>query len=350
MGWGWLLIPILILSTPHHPTDASARHTPIRSAPGASNPHAPPPIPQRSRPAHPSTSPTMAIKITKKIKGYTVAKPDEKAHEAATLAAQSVNAPAHRDTLELPTAEVIQMHERVERPEVLIGSTYKIKSPLVEHALYVTINDIVLNQDSPHESRRPFEIFINSKNMDHFQWVVAITRIMSAVFRKGGDVTFLVEEMKAVFDPRGGYFKAGGIYMPSIVAEIGAVVEDHLRQIGMIVDEELSDAQKRLIAEKRAAYDARAKKNSDVSGVSADLAGAGAASARKTSSIAASQTPSPAAAGEGRGEGASPSASPTDTANGYPPSATMCSKCNTKATIIMDGCATCLSCGYSKCG
>ncbi len=117
------------------------------------------------------------------------------------------------------------MHESVERPEDLFGSTYKIKSPLFEHALYVTINDIVLNRGTEHEQRRPFEIFINSKNMDHFQWIVALTRIMSAVFRKGGDVTFLVEEMKAVFDPRGGYFKAGGVYMPSIVAEIGCVVE-----------------------------------------------------------------------------------------------------------------------------
>ena len=81
--------------------------------------------------------------------------------------------------------------------------------------MYVTINDIVLNAGTEHELRRPFEIFINSKNMDHFQWIVALTRIMSAVFRKGGDVTFLVDEMKAVFDPRGGYFKAGGVYMPS---------------------------------------------------------------------------------------------------------------------------------------
>src|SRR3546814_19667265 len=80
------------------------------------------------------------------------------------------------------------MHERVERPEVLIGSTYKIKTPLVEHAMYVTINDIVLNPGTEHELRRPFEVFINSKNMDHFQWIVALTRIMSAVFRKGGDV------------------------------------------------------------------------------------------------------------------------------------------------------------------
>jgi len=260
----------------------------------------------------------MSIKIGKKIKGYSVAKPEDKAaaEAAAAQAAQQVSAPVHRDTLELPRAEVIQMHERLERPEMLIGSTYKIKSPLVEHALYVTINDIVLNQGTEYESRRPFEIFINSKNMDHFQWVVAITRIMSAVFRKGGDVTFLVEEMKAVFDPRGGYFKAGGVYMPSLVAEIGAVVEDHLKHIGMIVDEDVSPVQRRLIAEKRAAYESRSTKNSDVTPAAIEAANTN-----------------------------------TDTAsNGYPPGATMCAKCNTKATIIMDGCATCLSCGYSKCG
>src|ERR1700754_1404059 len=131
------------------------------------------------------------------------------------------------------------MHENVERPEMLLGSTYKIKTPVSEHAMYVTINDIVLNEGTPNEQRRPFEIFINSKNLDHFQWIVALTRIISAVFRKGGDVTFLVDEMKAVFDPRGGYFKGGGVYMPSIVAEIGSVVEAHLKMIGMIVDPDL---------------------------------------------------------------------------------------------------------------
>ena len=161
----------------------------------------------------------MAIKITKKIKGYSVQKPEDKAKEAAA----SVAAPA-ANVVEFAGADIIQMHEKVERPEVLIGSTYKIKSPLVEHAMYVTINDIVLNPGTEHELRRPFEVFINSKNMDHFQWIVALTRIMSAVFRKGGDVTFLVDEMKAVFDPRGGYFKAGGVYMPSIVAEGGKLV------------------------------------------------------------------------------------------------------------------------------
>src|SRR4029453_14663053 len=174
-------------------------------------------------------------------------------------------APDPRDVIEVPVkAEVIQMHEKVERPDTLIGATYKIKSPLFEHALYVTINDIVLNQGTEYELRRPFEIFINSKNMDHFQWIVALTRIMSAVFRKGGDVTFLVDEMRAVFDPRGGYFKAGGVYMPSVVAEMGAVVEEHLKSIGLMHDPEMSDATRALIAEKRRAFEGLSKKNSEI--------------------------------------------------------------------------------------
>ena len=238
----------------------------------------------------------MTIKITRKIKGYNVKRPDSGAAEASAAAPTE------------PQAEVIQMHERLERPGVLVGATYKIKSPLFEHALYVTLNDIVLNAGTPHESRRPFEIFINSKNMDHFQWIVALTRIMSAVFRKGGDVTFLVEELKAVFDPRGGYFKPGGTYMPSIVAELGLIVEQHLKSIGMIKDSEISEAQRALINEKRAAYEATLK----APGAAHDVGG---------------------------GE-----------AGGYPAGATLCPKCNTSAVVLMDGCATCLACGYSKCG
>src|SRR5258705_7505643 len=184
-----------------------------------------------------------AIKIDKKIIKYKVTKPEEKP----------------RETLP-PKAEVIRMHEKLERPEVLIGSTYKIKTPVSDHAMYVTINDIVLNEGTEHEQRRPFEVFINSKNLDHFQWIVALTRIMSAVFRKGGDITFLVDELKAVFDPRGGYFKAGGVYMPSIVAELGAIIEQHLKMIGLLHDPELDPEQRKLIAEKRAAYEARANK------------------------------------------------------------------------------------------
>jgi hypothetical protein len=243
----------------------------------------------------------MTIKIDKKIKGYQVVKPEDKITPAAASAEQPK---------EVPTAEVIQMHESLERPESLVGSTFKIKSPLFEHALYVTINDIVLNLGTPHELRRPFEIFINSKNMDHFQWIVALTRILSAVFRKGGDVTFIVEELKAVFDPRGGYFKTGGVYMPSIVAEIGAVIEQHMKNIGLIHDPEMDESTRRLIAEKRAAYESAGVKKSAES-----------ATAESTHEVA-----------------------------GFPPGATLCAKCNTKALVLMDGCQTCLSCGYSKCG
>ena len=258
----------------------------------------------------------MATKIDKKITGYAVVKPEDK------VAAPAVAAPVAAK--EPPMAEVIQMHESVERPETLVGSTFKVKSPLFEHALYVTINDIVLNVGTPYEQRRPFEIFINSKNMDHFQWIVALTRIMSAVFRKGGDVTFLVEEMKAVFDPRGGYFKSGGIYMPSIVAEIGSVVEQHMKNIGMIHDPEMDAATKALIAEKRAAYEAAtAKKSGDVVAAPVVVAALAATASDKK---------------------------PKLNDSGFPPGATLCVKCNTQALVLMDGCQTCLNCGYSKCG
>ena len=275
----------------------------------------------RAPPSIQEEHPAMAIKIEKKIKGYNVVKPEDKAAPAATPAPQAKVAEPRQ-------AEVIQMHESLERPETLVGSTFKIKSPLFEHALYVTINDIVLNAGTRHEQRRPFEIFINSKNMDHFQWIVALTRILSAVFRKGGDVTFIVEELKAVFDPRGGYFKAGGVYMPSIVAEIGAVIEQHMKNIGLIHDPEMSDSQRALIAETRAAYEAAsAKKNSEVS-----------------------SSPSPAKAGEGRGEGRGEGGDASESNGSFPPGATLCHKCNTQALVLMDGCQTCLNCGYSKCG
>jgi hypothetical protein len=282
----------------------------------------------------------MAIKISNKIKSYSVGKPEDSFAPSA--------GPDPRDVIEVPaTAEVIQMHEKVERPDTLIGATYKIKSPLFEHALYVTINDIVLNAGTEHELRRPFEIFVNSKNMHHFQWIVALTRIMSAVFRKGGDVTFLVEELKAVFDPRGGYFKAGGVYMPSIVAELGAIVEQHLKSIGLLHDPEMDPEQRKLIAEKRAAYEARltrdnSKKKSELKAPPAqpgnptaldnDLAGILGETARKDRETSA------------------PAESPSAEASAFPPGATMCNKCNTNAVILMDGCATCLNCGYSKCG
>ena len=238
----------------------------------------------------------MTIKIEKKITKYAVVKPEDKANDAARQEARDVEKAAAREA-----AKVIQMHEKLERPEVLLGSTYKVKTPVSDHAMYITINDIVLNQGTPHEHRRPFEIFINSKNLDHFQWIVALTRIISAVFRKGGDVTFMVEELKAVFDPRGGYWKPGGKFMPSLIAEIGAVIEDHLKKIGMIKEEGLDEHQKKLIAEKRAEFEAQAKQKDAFT-------------------------------------------------SDYPAGATLCAKCNTAAVVMMDGCMTCLSCGDSKCG
>ena len=278
------------------------------------------------------------MKISKKIKGYAVVKPED-----TTKIVPAAEAPESAPSV--PMAEIIQMHEKVERPESLIGATYKIKSPLFEHSLYVTINDIVLNQGTEYELRRPFEIFINSKNMEHFQWIVALTRIMSAVFRKGGDVTFLVEELKAVFDPRGGYFKAGGVYMPSIVAELGAVIEQHLKFIGLLHDPELDEHQKKLIAEKRAAYDARSKKNREGNDLSVESAGNGGFNVSLGG--AGAETTSKGVALVGAATAATDT-SPSSAA--FPPGATMCHKCNTSAVIIMDGCATCLNCGYSKCG
>ena len=176
------------------------------------------------------------ITIDKKIVKFAVAKEDAEKKPASP--------PAERDD-----SNVIRMHEKLERPEMLVGSTYKVKTPVSDHAMYVTINDIVLNEGTQHEQRRPFEIFINSKNLDHYQWIVALTRIMSAVFRKGGDVTFLVDELKAVFDPRGGYWQPGGKFMPSIIAELGHIVEKHLVEIGLLKSPPLSVEQRKLIDE-----------------------------------------------------------------------------------------------------
>lgn len=230
----------------------------------------------------------MAVKIEKKITGYALVNEEDKA-KAAEAKAQE--------------AKIIQLGEPLDRPEKITGSTYKVKTPVTEHALYITINDVVMHEGTPQEHRRPFEIFINSKNMDHFQWIVALTRVMSAVFRKGGDITFLVEELKSVFEPSGGYFKKGGKFVPSLVAEIGEVVEQHLQEIGMLQKPGLDQHQQKLVEEKKAEYlEKHAKSGEEMN------------------------------------------------AEGFPKGASLCNKCNTKASIVMDGCLTCLNCGDSKCG
>ncbi|HEY8265123.1 MAG TPA: hypothetical protein VIG03_01020 [Steroidobacteraceae bacterium] len=238
------------------------------------------------------------IKIEQKIVKYRVQKPEAEKPEAERPAKDAREGKIRKEA----GGKVVRIHEKLERPEVLIGSTYKIKTPVSDHAMYLTINDIVMNEGSEHEHRRPFEIFINSKNLDHFQWIVALTRVISAVFRKGGEVAFLVEELKAVFDPRGGYWQPGGKFMPSIVAEIGYVIERHLQTIGVMQKPGMDESQRLLVEAKRKEYVERHKQQD-----------------------AFAQT-------------------------GYPQGAQLCSKCSTAAVVMMDGCMTCLSCGDSKCG
>ncbi|CAN5204314.1 hypothetical protein BH24PSE2_BH24PSE2_09210 [soil metagenome] len=228
----------------------------------------------------------MNTKIDSKIIEYAVVKPQESPVRPERAAENNV----------------IRMHEKLERPEMLVGSTYKVKTPVSDHAMYVTINDIVLNEGTQYENRRPFEIFINSKNLDHYQWIVALTRIISAVFRKGGDVAFLVEELKAVFDPRGGYWQPGGKFMPSIIAELGYIIEKHLQNTGLLAKPELDEHQRKLIREKRAEFEARARQQDAFA------------------------------------------------ANSFPDGAQLCGKCSTAAVVMLDGCLTCLACGDSKCG
>ena len=226
----------------------------------------------------------MSIKIEKKIVSYSVVdKTVEQKDEKKEIA-----------------AEVVQIGEPLARPDKITGSTYKVKTPVTEHALYITINDVIMNEGTDQEHRRPFEIFVNSKNMEHFQWIVGLTRVMSAVFRKGGDLTFLIEELESVFDPNGGYYKKGGKYVPSLVAELGQVLEEHLKNIGMLKATEPEEHQQQLIDDKKAEY---IKKNPDKLDDS-----------------------------------------------GFPKDAQLCNKCQTKAAIMMDGCLTCLNCGESKCG
>ncbi len=187
---------------------------------------------------------------------------------------------------------VVYMTQPLDRPEALPGSTYKIRWPESDHAIYVTINDII--QDG---RRRPFEVFINSKNMEHYAWTVGLTRMISAVFRRGGDVSFVAEELKAVFDPRGGSWMEGR-YVPSLLAAIGNVIERHMINIGFLPDP----------AKDRAEFEQMA--------------------ARKVANLA-----------DGQGNG--------DAGGRKLPH---CPKCGSPSLIRQEGCDLCTSCGFSKCG
>ena len=170
-------------------------------------------------------------------KGCTTYRPNDvtgavletRAEEAADHQAElPLDAPAARPEDSFEAGAVVYMTKPLDRPGVLPGSTYKIKWPDSDHAIYITINDVIGDG-----RRRPFEVFINSKNTEHFAWTVALTRMISAVFRRGGDVSFVVDELKAVFDPRGGHWVEGR-YVPSLLAQIGSVIERHMIEIGFL--------------------------------------------------------------------------------------------------------------------
>ncbi|WP_209598063.1 adenosylcobalamin-dependent ribonucleoside-diphosphate reductase [Ruegeria sp. HKCCSP351] len=215
-------------------------------------------------------------------KGCTTYRPNDVTGSVLTVSESDDKAPGESANAphEIEGGDVIYMSEPLDRPQSLEGSTYKLKWPDSEHAIYLTINDIIISG-----RRRPFEVFINSKNMEHYAWTLALTRMISAVFRRGGDVSFVVEELKAVFDPRGGAWVKGK-YIPSILAAIGGVIEQHMVAIGFLE-------------------------------------------------------------GEGMGLKSDPQA---QVVNLDAPRGKACPSCGQYDMVMIEGCMTCRSCGHSKCG
>jgi ribonucleoside-diphosphate reductase alpha chain len=202
-----------------------------------------------------------------------------------------------------PKTSVVYMAQPLERDAALGGFTYKLRWPGSDHALYITINDIERDGHAggvPSARRRPFEVFINTKNLEHYAWTVALTRMISAIFRRGGDVTFVVEELKAIFDPQGGQWM-GGRYVPSLIAAIGEVIEGHMIRTGFLSD---PDAAAREPAE-------------------APVALAGAQPAR--------EPPQGGVLEAGAG-------------------GRVCPRCSSRSLHRRDGCWVCNTCGYSRCG
>lgn len=189
-------------------------------------------------------------------------------------------------------SNVVHMHELIERQEVMAGATIKIKNPAMDHSLYVTINHIVLNPGTKNETIRPFEIFFSTKDASSQQWMLALSLLISAIFRKGGDFAFIIEEMKGIHDPKGGSFLGGGVFVPSVLAHIALKLEEYFYSIGAMKKAELSSEVSQLIESKRE-------------------------QAAKIGALANAQ---------------------------------QCPKCNNMSMIVMDGCQTCLDCGNSKCG
>ena len=231
------------------------------------------------------------------------ASPAETPRKAAAVVA--VPAPEEAESPLLPglvlperAGEVVYMAKPLEREGVLAGYTYKIRWPSSDHAMYITINDI--ERDGPagggHSTRRrPFEIFINSKNLEHYAWTVALTRMISAIFRRGGDVAFVVEELKAVFDPQGGQWM-GGRYVPSLLAAIGGVIETHMIRTGFLSPPRQPGEE---------------------------------GEAAETKALAVGERPAGAGVPSGRTR--------------------ICPRCSAQSLRAQEGCLVCDNCGYSKC-
>ena len=214
-------------------------------------------------------------------KGCTTYRPNDVTGSVLEAAPERREEPAPAPRARESAGGVVYMMRPLDRPDVLIGQTYKIKWVDSDHAFYITINDI--EKDG---RRRPFEVFINSKNMEAYAWALALTRMISAVFRRGGDVSFVVEELKAIFDPRGGQW-SGGRYVPSLMAAIGEVIETHMIDIGFIAPRDPAQ-----VPEERRAV-----------------------------AVAAEGAP-----------------------------ARFCPRCSSASFVKLEGCDQCLSCGYARCG
>lgn len=253
----------------------------------------------------------MTNKIAQKIISYKVLTTEQKEERDNPV-----------EEIKIPTV----MNETIKREPKLFGSTTRLKIPNEEHRLYITINDQVIDG-----VRYPREMFLTTKNPEHKMWMDALSLVISAVFRKGNDISFLVDEFSSVFDPKGGYFSKNrltgkGKYYNSIVHEIGNVLEEHLKSI--------SDSKLKITSS-----DLEMELPSlpiDLSDITWDSA-----SATDLTGLVVSNDD---------GTIASITIEELTDDSGYPPNATTCKKCYHKATVLLDGCPTCLNCGESKCG
>ena len=231
----------------------------------------------------------MAVKIGHKITSFAVVSEEDKAKQKAATASV--------------VKEVEFVSERMERPDRLSGETFKVKPNYFDReykAYYVTINYITLNKGEPTEMVRPFEVFIRGGETEHSEWVTTATRLLTSMFRKGGEYEFMLDELKEVTDTKGGYNLGKGRRANSVIAHIAFVIEDYLKEIGAIKTEQVSESQLQYLESKKEEYV------------------------------------------KGTGES-------VDKESGFPENSQVCASCHTKAAILMDGCLTCLSCGHSKC-